>query len=71
LGEETIRRCKKKDVKIQQSTGRLAVYTTIFLDIGEHLLHKLFRGIAEADLKAHGKFVLTSVNFAFFVKTYF
>ena len=30
------------------STGRLAVYETICLDVGENLSHRLFAGIAEA-----------------------
>lgn len=54
LGEETIRRCSKSNVKMSHMTGRLAVYTTIFLDIGEQTLRNLFRGIADADLRAHG-----------------
>lgn len=37
-------------------SGRLAHYTVSYIDVGEGLLHKLFYGIAEADLKVHGTF---------------
>jgi len=38
---------------LAQSTGRLAVYTASYFDIGEVLLHRLFRAIAEAAIVRH------------------
>jgi hypothetical protein len=53
LGAEVISRYKGKTT-VPTSSGRLAHYTTSFLDVGEELLQKLFAAIAETDLKAHG-----------------
>ena len=38
------------------STGRLAVYETISLDVGEHLIKKLFVRIAETVVQNPSKF---------------
>ena len=40
---------------ICKSTGRLAVYTVGFTDFGEILLKRLFREMANVDLRVHGK----------------
>jgi hypothetical protein len=56
LGAEVISRYKGKTT-VPFSSGRLAHYTTSFIDVGEELLHKLFAAIAETDLKTHGTIV--------------
>jgi hypothetical protein len=38
---------------LSHCTGRLAVYTTSNIDIGEGILHRLFNSIAETDLRIH------------------
>ena len=53
--QDTYRRCEEST--ISHATGRLAVYTVSFLDIGESLLKKLFAQIAEANVHKHGKFL--------------
>jgi hypothetical protein len=42
--------------QIANVQGRLAVYTASFIDVGEGLLQRLFRNLAEADLRLHGTF---------------
>jgi hypothetical protein len=54
LAEDVIRRYDGQTTT-SHSTGRLAVYTASFIDIGEELLRNLFRSIAETDIKNHGK----------------
>ena len=54
LAEDVIRRYDGQTT-MSHTTGRLAVYTASFIDIGEELLRNLFRGIAEADIQNHGK----------------
>jgi hypothetical protein len=53
LGAETIARFDG-DTLLPKTSGRLAHYTTSFIDVGEALLQKLFYCIAETDLKSHG-----------------
>jgi hypothetical protein len=38
---------------ISNTNGRLAVYTTSYFDIGEYLLQRLFKEIAETDVDLH------------------
>jgi hypothetical protein len=49
LSEETCDRNKSALTALK--TGKLAVRTASFFDMGEKLLHRLFREIAEADLR--------------------
>lgn len=42
------------------STGRLAVYETVSLDIGEELIRRLFTRIAETSINTARKFTLLS-----------
>jgi hypothetical protein len=53
LGAEVISRFDGKTT-VPVVSGRLAHYITSFIDVGEGLLQKLFRGIAETDLQVHG-----------------
>ena len=55
LGSEVFSRYDAKDTILPFASGRLAHYTTIFTDIGEVVLQKLFRAIAETDLQFHGR----------------
>lgn len=41
------------DKKDSNRSGRLAVHTTICLDVGENLVKRLFNSIAETDLRKH------------------
>ena len=45
----------KNDCCLANTNGRLAVYTTSSIDIGETLLHRFFAAIAEADLRVHNR----------------
>jgi hypothetical protein len=56
LAEDVIRRYAGQTTS-SHTTGRLAVYTASFIDIGEELLQSLFRGIADADIHNHGKYL--------------
>ena len=40
---------------VASKSGRMAVYATSFLDIGEVVIQRLFNAIAGADLRMHGK----------------
>jgi hypothetical protein len=44
---------QRRATKLTQTSGRLAVYTSSNLDLGEELLQALFRCIAETDLRVH------------------
>ena len=63
--QDTYRRCEEST--ISHATGRLAVYTVSFLDIGESLLKKLFAQIAEANVHKHGKYILMRCRHCIFV----
>lgn len=52
LGDQCVSR-NEGSAMINMVSGRLAHYTVSYIDIGEGLLHKLFYGIAETDLKVH------------------
>jgi hypothetical protein len=43
------------------STGRLAVYETISLDVGEDLIQRLFKNIAETSMTNNGKLKFISM----------
>jgi hypothetical protein len=43
----------KGSSNLANSNGRLAVYTTSYIDVGELLLQRFFSAIAEADLRVH------------------
>jgi glutamate dehydrogenase/leucine dehydrogenase len=60
LGAEVISRHDGKTT-VPTVSGRLAHYVTSFIDVGEGLLQKLFKSIAEADLQVHG------TSFGFFL----
>ena len=53
LGSETMQK-REGQTLVAFTSGRLAHYNTIFIDVGESLLQKLFFGIAEANLRVHG-----------------
>jgi hypothetical protein len=57
LAEDVIRRYAGKS-SMSHNTGRLAVYSATFIDIGEELLRNFFRVIANADIQNHGTSVL-------------
>lgn len=44
------------------SSGRLAVYETICLDLGENLVNRLFAAVAESSLSKEGEFFLFSIS---------
>lgn len=43
----------KDESNLANSNGRLAVYTTSYIDVGETLIQRLFATIAETDLRVH------------------
>lgn len=45
------------NLTVPSKRGKLAVYTTINFDLGEHLSQRLFAAIADADLRVHGMFL--------------
>ena len=57
LGAES---SNKENVATRKS-GRMAVYSTCFFDLGEVLVQRLFHTIAEADLQVHSKQSVTRV----------
>ena len=53
LGADVISRDDVETI-VPSSSGRLSHYITSYIDIGESLLRKLFKTIAETDLEVHG-----------------
>jgi hypothetical protein len=61
LGVDVLEKYKEKCC-IPASGGRLAAYTTSYLDIGEGLLRKLFSAIAESSIHTHGTCCIVVVS---------